>query len=363
MVASQPLLAAAKVAVAHFAPFAEDIEDTAVDIAVDGTVALPGVKFKDFTENLDFEAGDYTIDVYLAGLSGASEPLMTKDVTLEDGVSYTVFATGNGITQPPVLLALVDTVSMPDAGNLNIRIVHAAPFAENLDDTEVSIRTASGDVVNNLVGVPYAVDSGFFQIPADTYDLKVASNDGSVNYIDPLPVPLPAGVDVTVFAVGDGINQPLGIVAVPGGELPTREPVDNGSNGWWTVVEGDGVGFILQPMPSQNRLVGTWYQYDEMGNPTFFTFDSCTSDPDDMDAPGCYTPGAFDGMTATTELTLTTSGGTGSAAMAVRQRIGEIDFEIVGCSDVTATVRLDGAEPATYTAKPLTKPFPCSDEL
>jgi hypothetical protein len=362
MLASQPLFAAARVAVAHFAPFAEDIEDTAVDIAVDGAVALEGVKFKDFTEYLDFEAGDYTIDVYLAGLADASDPLMSADFTLEDGVSYTVFATGNGVTQTPALLALVDTVDMPDSGNLNLRVVHAAPFASDLDATEVSIRTAGGDVVNGLVGVPFGVASGFFQVPAGTYDLKVASNDGSVNYIDPLPAALPAGADVTVFAVGDGINQPLGIIAFPVGELETRTPVDNRSNGWWQVLEGDGVGFILQPMPAQNRLVGTWYQYDDMGNPTFFTFDSCLEESNDMGEFECSTPGAFDGVMATTALTLNTGGGTGEGAMAERQKIGEIDFDILGCNDATATVRLDGAEPAMFTAKQLTRPFPCTDE-
>ena len=117
----------------------------------------------------------------------------------------------------------------PADGNLNIRIVHAAPFAANLAATEVSIRTAGGDVVDGLVGVPYNAESGFFEVPATTYDLKVASNDGSVNYIDPLPVELPAGADVTVFAVGDGVNQPLGIIAFPVGELATRTPDDNRS--------------------------------------------------------------------------------------------------------------------------------------
>ena len=65
----QSVFAAARVAVAHFAPFAEVIEDTAVDIAVNGTVALTGVKYKDFTDYIDFDAGDYTIEIYLAGMS------------------------------------------------------------------------------------------------------------------------------------------------------------------------------------------------------------------------------------------------------------------------------------------------------
>lgn len=42
-------------------------------------------------------------------------------------------------------------------------------------------------------------------------------------------------------------------------------------------------------------------------------------------------------------------------------KIGEIDFEILGCEDATATVRLDGAEPQMLAAKNLTRPFPCAD--
>jgi len=360
LLASQSALADARVAVAHFASFADTRDATAVNILVNGNTFLEGVKFGDFTsEYTALPAGTYTIDIVPVG---ATEPALTGDFTLEDDMSYTVYAQGNGVTQDLELQALVDNVDMPMEGNLNIRIVHAAPFAADLAATEVSIRTADGMVVNELVGVPYGANSGFFQIPAGTYDLKVASNDGSVNYIDILPAELPAGADVTVFAAGDGSNLDLAVFALPVGELPTRTPVDNRSNGMWEVVEGDGVGFILQPMPSQNRLVGTWYQYDEMGNPTFFTFDSCLEVTNDMGEDECSTPGGFDGVMATTSLTLTTNGGTGEGAAAERQKIGEIDFEILGCNDAMATVRLEGAEPAMFTARQLTRPFPCTDE-
>jgi hypothetical protein len=361
MFASQSLLADAQVAVAHFASFADTREGTAVDVLVNGDTFLEGVEFGDFTpEYTSLPAGTYTVDIVPVG---ASEAALTGDFTLEDDMSYTLYAQGNGVTQDLALQALVDNAEMPMEGFLNIRIVHAAAFAADLAATEVSIRTADGMVVNDLVGVPYGANSGFFQIPAGTYDLKVASNDGSVNYIDILPAELPAGADVTVFAAGDGSNLDLAVFAFPVGELATRMPVDNRSNGMWQVLEGDGVGFILQPMPAQNRLVGTWYQYDEMGNPTFFTFDSCLEETNDMGEFECSTPGAFDGMTATTALTLTTGGGTGEGTAAERTKIGEIDFEILGCEDAMATVRLDGADPAMFTAKQLTRPFPCTDEM
>jgi len=353
---SSSAFAAAKVAVAHFAPFADTVDGTAVNISLNGTPAdaLQGVKFTDFTGYIDLDAGTYTIDVIPVG---ATEPAMSGEFTLEDGVSYTVYAAGDVVNQPLELRALVDDTTTPAAGNLNLRIVHAAPFASTLEATEVSIRTADGMVVNNLVNVPYNGQSGFFEIPADTYNLKVASNDGSINYIDPLPVALPAGANVTVYAVGDVVNLPLGITAFPVGNLPLGTPVDNSTNGTWEIIEGSGTGFVFQPIPLQNRATGTWYSYDAEGNPIFFTFDSCLEQVNEMDEPGCSTPAAFDGEMVTTSLYLSTGGGPSEDDVVESTKVGEIDFEFMGCLDAMATVRLDGEMPAMYTAANLTGAF------
>ena len=361
MLSSSSAFAQAKVAVAHFAPFADTIDGTAVNISVNGTPveALQGVKFKQFTGYIEFAEGTYTIDVTPVG---ATEPAITGEFDLTDGMSYTVYAAGNGTKQPLELRALVDDTTAPAEGNLNIRVVHAAPFAADLAATEVSIRTADGMVVNNLVGVPYNVDSGFFQVAAGTYDLKVASNDGSVNLIDPLPAALPAGADVTIFAVGDVMNQPLGIIAFPVGELPTRSPVDNSSNGTWEIIEGSGTGFIFQPIPAQNRATGSWYSYDANGDPIFFTFDSCMAADDGMGNVTCSQPGGFDGVMTTTDLYLNTGGGPSEDDVVTTTKVGEIDFEFDGCLFGMATVRLDGEMDAVYSAANLTATF-CDDEL
>jgi hypothetical protein len=359
MAMSSSAFASAQVAVAHFAPFADTIDGTAVNISINGTpaAALQGVKFKQFTDYIDLDAGTYTIEVFPVG---ATDPAIAGTFTLMDNASYTVYAAGDGVKQDLELRALVDDTTTPAAGNLNIRVVHAAPFAADLAATEVSIRTADGMLVNNLTGVPYNVDSGFFEIPAGTYDLKVASNDGSVNYIDPLPAALPAGANVTVYAVGDGVNQPLGIIAFPVGELATRTPVDNSTNGTWEIIEGSGTGFIFQPIPAQNRATGTWYTYDADGNPLFLSFDSCLEQVNEMGGFECSTPAGFDGETATTSLYLSTGGGPSEDDVVETVKIGEIDFEFMGCLDAMATVRLDGEPAAMYTAANLTAAF-CND--
>ena len=134
----------------------------------------------------------------------------------------------------------------------------------------------------------------------------------------------------------------------------------NRSNGWWQILEGSGTGFILQPMPSQNRAVGTWYTYDMDGNPTFLTFDSCQNEPG---AEGCAVPGGFDGMTAVTALYTSSGGGPNEDDVVETIQVGEIEFEVLGCNDATATVTLDGQDPVLFTASQLTRPFPCTDEM
>ena len=360
MLVSQPAFAAARLAVLHLAPFADTLDGTAVNISANGTVLFENVKYKDFVPYTELDAGEYTIDITPVG---ATDPALSATVTLQDGVDYSAYAVGNGITQDLALVAIADEMNVPaNASDVAVRVIHTAPFAAESSATEVSIRTAGGDVVAGLVGVPYLGNSGFFDIPAGTYDLKVASNDGSVNLIDPLPAPLPAGAGVTLYAIGDGINQPLSILAFPVGELALREPVDNRSNGMWEIIEGSGTGFVFQPMPSQNRVVGTWYTYNDMGDPIFFTFDSCADEANDDGVYECTNKGAFDGVEATTSLFLHTGGGPSEDAVLETEKIGEIDFEILGCDDATATVRLDGAEPQLFTAKQLTRPFPCTDE-
>jgi len=345
MLASGSAFSAARVAVLHLAPFADSLDGTAVNIVINGNTTFENVRFTDFVPYTELPAGAYEIDIVPVG---ASDPAMSATFNLADGVDYSVFAIGNGSTQALELTALVDDNSAPAAGNAKIRIVHAAPFAADLAATEVSIRTAGGDVVAGLVGVPYKANSGYLELPAGTYDLKVASNDGSVNYIDPLPADIPAGAILTLFAIGDGINQDLGILAYPLGLLPLRDPVDNSANGWWGVQEGSGVGFILQPVPSENRLVGTWYSYNNSGAPIFYTYDSGA--------------GNFDGLVAETTLFLSTGGGTHAGLEVETEEVGAIEFEILGCFDAIATVQIGNSAPKMYTAKRLVAPLGCSIE-
>jgi hypothetical protein len=349
-------LADARVQIVHAAPFADTVEGSSVTVTVNGDAVLEDFVFGDFTGYLTLPAGDYDLAVFP---TGAGEPAIEAGVTLDSGVDYTVLAVGDGVNQDLALWPLVDDAANPGSGNLNIRVVHAAPFAAALADTEVSIRTAGGDVVAGLVGVPYFAESGFFAIPAGNYDLKVASNDGQTNFIDPLAVDLPAGLDITVIAIGDGVNQPLGILALPVGQLETRAPVDNSVSGWWASALGGNEGFILQPIPAQNRLVGTVYTWDidGSGDPQWLTFDSCSSE---VGAEDCETPGAFDGREAVAGLYFFTGGTIGGTEPAEGDRMGLVSFEFIDCNTAIAVAEAEDGTSISWDLFRLTQTLPCT---
>jgi hypothetical protein len=65
----------------------------AVDIAVtDGPVLLPNVAFQQFTDYLPVQAGTYDLEARVAGTQDVA--LALPGVELEDGIVYTVYATG-----------------------------------------------------------------------------------------------------------------------------------------------------------------------------------------------------------------------------------------------------------------------------
>jgi len=332
----------ARVQIVHAAPFSDTLENTSVTVSVDGAPVLEEFLFGHFTDDIELPAGTYDLAVTL---TFATDPEISAyaTATLEDGVDYTVLAVGDGVKQPLALWPLVDAATGPGAGQLNLRVVHAAPFATGSSASEVSIRTAGGDVVAGLEQLAYSGESGFFTIDEGSYDLKVTSPDGQTNLIDPLPVDLAAGLDVTVIAIGDGVNQPLGILALPIGELPTRAPVDVSANGWWDTGNSENEGLILQPIPAQNRLIGTIYTYEDDGSTRWFVLD-----------------GPFDGRVSNATVFRAEGGAFAGQVPAEVTEAGTIDVEIVDCTTGTAAIDLDTGESVTWDLERLVQAVPCT---
>jgi trimeric autotransporter adhesin len=189
----------ARVLVAHLAPFSDG--DTSVTVALNGSPALTDFSFGDTTGYLELPAGSYQVDIIP---TGAITPAISGVVTLTAGIDYTAAAIGDGVNQPLELLALVDD-NEAVAGKAKVRVVHAAPFAADLGDTEVDIRTDGGDPV--LTNVPYKGVSAYLELDPGVYDLQITTPGGGTTLLDLPPLALASGNVITVIAIGDGSNQ------------------------------------------------------------------------------------------------------------------------------------------------------------
>jgi hypothetical protein len=200
--------ASPRLAVAHLAPFAAD-PNTAVTVTLNSTPVLTDFMFTESTPYLSVEAGEYLVEVFVPGVPDA---VISATVNLTDDTDYTAIATGGANGWPLELQLLVDD-SMPTTDTAKVRIGHLAPFATLITDTLADVRLQDGTVI--LDDVPFGAVADYIELPGGEYDLKITTADGSATLIDPMPVEFNNGDILSVFAVGDGANQPVGAFALP----------------------------------------------------------------------------------------------------------------------------------------------------
>jgi len=183
----------AQVRVVHLSPDAP-----AVDVRVNGAVAVSGAAYMDVTNYLPVPAGDVQIQVTPAG---ATAPVVIDaTVPLGAGAFYTIAATGllsAGDLQPIVLVDNQNTT-----GQARVRFVHASPDAPPVD-----VAVTGGPV---LFGeVPFRSAADYAAVDGGTYDLEVrVAGTGTVA----LPLPgfgVNGGTNYTIFAIGQAGNGTL----------------------------------------------------------------------------------------------------------------------------------------------------------
>jgi 2',3'-cyclic-nucleotide 2'-phosphodiesterase (5'-nucleotidase family) len=197
----------ARLAVAHLAPFANTPAGTSVTVTLDSTPVLTNIVYGASTGYITVTDGAHLVQIYPAG---SASPAISSSVVLSANQSYSAIAIGDGANQPLSLLALLDTTA-PISGSARVRIGHLAPFADTITDTLADVRLQDGTLL--LGDVPFGAAAPYLTLPAGTYDLKITAPGGSPTLIDPLPVALNSNAILSVFATGDGAQQPLGAFA------------------------------------------------------------------------------------------------------------------------------------------------------
>ena len=177
----------------------------AVDVYLDGALALEGLEFGNFSGWVPVPAGDHQVQVTPAG-EAADAAVIDAPVTVEAGMAYHIAATGTVDEIAPAIYPV--DLTAPADGNARVRVIHASPDAPAVD-----VAVAGGDVLIADLAFPDASDA--LEVPAGSYDLEVRPAGTTDVALDLPGVALEAGMVYDVFAIGLVDDGSLSVLVVP----------------------------------------------------------------------------------------------------------------------------------------------------
>ncbi len=205
----------ANVRVAHFSP-----DTPAVDIYVNGEVAIAGLEFPTITDWVTLEPGDYEIAVAPAGTSLEEAAIGPATLTFEGDTFTTVAAVGsleNGTLAPAVIS---EDLSGLAEGSARVTVFHAIEDAPAVDVL------AGGAPIVSQLAYPGTLGSndGLFtlDVPAGSYDLAVVPSGATEPVvIDLTGTELAADTYYFVAAVGPLAEPNVALAATSADDVET----------------------------------------------------------------------------------------------------------------------------------------------
>jgi len=199
----------ATVRVAHLGTDLPTAEDTAVDITVDGAVAIEGLTFAQSTGFVSLTAGEHTFGVNVAGTD--TEVFSITTTLPADSISTIVAIASVNVetdAQNPlnVLLFNGDLTDLP-LGSGRVLVGHgfdAAAF-EIVDVILPAACEADGALVADL---EFATVRDVADLPADDYVIALAVPDSCEPAVGPLTAPVTADVATLLIAAADASGTP-----------------------------------------------------------------------------------------------------------------------------------------------------------
>ncbi|HRF60338.1 MAG TPA: DUF4397 domain-containing protein [Fimbriimonadaceae bacterium] len=179
------------VRVVHASPDAPN-----VDVLVDNRIAIQNLGYGEVAGYRSVAAGHRNIKVNAAG---TSTTVIDAGVDLVERESYTVLAAGFLAQIAPIVLR--DDRSAPPAGKVNVRVVHAAASAPEVDVYVVPSGASIDSATPVLEDVPFRAASGYLPVNPGRYDLFVTVAGTKDIAISANNVSVTAGQARTVIAL------------------------------------------------------------------------------------------------------------------------------------------------------------------
>lgn len=210
--------AAAQVRVVHAAPFASGnatatpLLDPVLGSAA--TVNFGALNFGRASLYKTVSPGVYDARI-VAGAAVTGTVALSDTLSISDGDKLTVVVIGTGSVTYPLELELLNDAAGPVASTTaDVRVFHAAPFAPTVAGTAVDIVAEDGSPLPSpIAGLEYGDVTPYVSLPSGLpIDLRVVLSGTNTTVINPPALTFAAGSVQTVIAIGDGVNQPPGVV-------------------------------------------------------------------------------------------------------------------------------------------------------
>jgi hypothetical protein len=198
---------------------------------------FPGVAYGAMSQYLRLPTGTYSVAMRKAGADASTKPVLTTQVTVEDGNAYTV--AGVGRYADLGLRVLQDDLKLPGSGESKVRIIQASVRAPVLD-----VGVNNGPAIAD--GVQFATTTSYREVKPGRWEVKVQPSGGGT--ATTLPCTLGAG---SVYS--------LLVLDAEGGGLKTELHIDAGRQGnvpQGGVATGEGGTQPGSPMPMALLLAG-----------------------------------------------------------------------------------------------------------
>jgi len=190
----------AQVRVVHGSPDAP-----AVDVLVEGKEVLSDVSYLQSSPYLSVPAGTRNIRVNAAN---STTTVINANAAVTKDYAYTVIATNLLASIEP--LVLEDDLTAPAAGNIKVRLVHGAPNVGQVDIYVTAPGANLATATPTLTAVPFKAASGYLEVPAGNYQVRITPTGTKTVAIDTGALTLAAGQIRTGIAVeAPGGGTPL----------------------------------------------------------------------------------------------------------------------------------------------------------
>jgi hypothetical protein len=199
-----------RVQVLHASPDAP-----AVNVLVAGSTAVPDLDYKEGSGAISLNVGSYDVQVDGITPGGPATVIGPVNLTFAADTLYSVVAVGDVANIEPVILEQPDGAIT--AGNAQLRILHAAPLAPQVD---VFATVPGADLTAEpAIGTfSFKEDLGPIQVPAGDYQIRVTlPNDPATVVFDSGTITLQDGNDLLVAAVENttgGSSAPISLAVL-----------------------------------------------------------------------------------------------------------------------------------------------------